>query len=129
MVKSTAETLHNDIMKILDDYVDDVERKSTECVKKVAQKGAKALRNSSPRHTGKYASGWTVKTENKRTGTMATIYNGKTPGLPHLLEHGHVIRNGTGRSFGSTKSIAHIKPVEEQIIEEFGNELKKVIQK
>ena len=105
MVKSTAETLHNDIMKILDDYVDDVERKSTECVEKVAQKGAKALRNSSPRHTGKYASGWTVKTENTRTGTMATIYNGKTPGLPHLLEHGHVIRNGTGRSYGSIQEL------------------------
>lgn len=128
MVKSTAETFHNDLMKILDDYVDDIERGSAECVKKVAQKGAKALRNSSPKQTGRYASGWTVKTEDKRTGAVATIYNGKSPGLPHLLEHGHVIRNGTGRTYGSTKAIEHIKPIEEQIIEEFGNDLKKVIQ-
>lgn len=119
-----VERLQADIQKILEQYVDEVERTSAECVKKVAQKGAKALRSASPRQSGQYASGWSTKTEISRTDAVSIIYNKAKPGLPHLLEHGHVTRNGTGRTFGRTPAHEHIAPIETEIIEEFERTLK-----
>lgn len=121
----TPEQFQTEIQKILDEYSDEVSRKSEECVRKVANKGAKMLRSSSPRITGKYASGWSAKTEKSRiTDVVSIIHNKKKPGLPHLLEYGHVNRNGTGRTFGRTPAHEHIASVETQIIEEFQNTLK-----
>lgn len=113
------ERLQSDIGKILEEYTEDVERTSEECVKKVAQKGAKALRNSSPVRSGKYASGWTSRVETSRTESVGIIYNKARPGLAHLLEHGHVSRNGTGRTFGRVPEHVHIAPIEEEIAQEF----------
>lgn len=114
-----VERLQADIDKILEEYADEVARTSEECVKKVAQKGARALRQASPRQSGGYASGWSVQTEKSRTDAVSIIYNKNKPGLPHLLEHGHVTRNGTGRAFGRTPAHEHIAPIEEEIINEF----------
>ena len=116
--------LSSAIAKILNDYAEDVDKKSDECVKKVAQKGARTLRMVSPRKSGKYAGGWTVKMEKKRMYSEAIIYNKDRPGLAHLLEHGHAIRNGTGRYFGDTKANVHIKPVEEELNNEFEKQIK-----
>jgi hypothetical protein len=124
MAKLTPiERLQADMVNILEEYADDVSRKTEECVKKVAQKGAKALRNSSP-GSGDYAKGWTYKVETSRMNTVATLYN-KKPGLPHLLEHGHVTRNGTERvDFADTPAHVHISPVEEEITETFSKQIK-----
>lgn len=119
-----VDQLHSAIMSILEDYSEEVERKSGECVRKIAQQGAKTLRSVSPRKSGDYAGGWTYKVEQKRLGTEGTIYNSKKPGLPHLLEYGHVTRNGTGRVFDDTPAHPHIKAVEEQIISDFEKSIK-----
>lgn len=125
MAKLTPiERLHDDIMKILDEYTDDVDRKSEECVKKVAQKGALALRHNSPRKSGKYADGWTYKVQKTRLETNAVIYNAARPGLAHLLEHGHATRNGDGRRYDDTPAHVHIAPIEEQIAEDFEKTIK-----
>ena len=120
----TPEQFQAEIQKILDEYSDEVSRKSEECVRKVANKGAKRLRSSSPSRSGGYASGWSVKTEKGRMDAVSIIHNKKKPGLPHLLEYGHVTRNGTGRTLGRTPAHEHIAPVETQIIEEFQRTLK-----
>lgn len=44
-----------------------------------------------------YRKGWTSKVELTRTGAQAIVYNKTKPGLSHLLEFGHALRNG-GRS-------------------------------
>lgn len=116
--------LHSAIMTILEDYSEEVERKSGECVRKIAQKGAKTLRGVSPRKKGEYAGGWTYKVEKKRLYTEGVIYNKDKPGLPHLLEFGHATRNGTGRVLADTPAHPHIKAVEEQIIADFENSIK-----
>jgi hypothetical protein len=46
------------------------------------------------------------------------IYN-EHPGLPHLLEYGHVSRNGTGRTYGEVPGHEHIQPVEEEMVRDF----------
>ena len=126
-VEVGVEQLHSAIMKILDDYSEDIDRKSEECVRKVAQQGAKTLRNVSPRRNNKYAPGWTYKVEKKRLGAEGTNYNKDRPGLAHLLEFGHATRNGTGREFDPTPAHPHIEKVEEQIIQDFEKSIKVVI--
>ena len=119
MPRVPLEQLQSSVEKILDEYVDDVDRKSKECVRKVARSGVKALKGSSPSKSGKYASGWTSEVEEGRMQATATLYNGKKPGLPHLLEHGHATRNGTGRVFPPTPAHPHIAAVEETLVNEF----------
>lgn len=119
-----VDQLHSAIMSIMEDYSEEVERKSGECVRKIAQQGAKTIRSVSPRRGGDYAGGWTYKVEQKRLGTEGTIYNSKKPGLAHLLEHGHATRNGTGRTYDDTPAHPHIKAVEEQIITDFEKSIK-----
>lgn len=124
----TADQLSDAIRDVLDEYGDDVSKTTVECVKEVAKQGVKALRANSPRGTtggkrhGKYARNWTSQVEDRRVYAVATIYN-KTPGLPHLLEYGHVSRNGTGRTFGSVGGRPHIKAVEETLIRDYTNNL------
>lgn len=106
------------VNNILADYADEVEKVSEECVKRIAQAGAKELKKVSPRKTGKYASGWTYKIERGRMAVSAVIYNRAKPGLAHLLEHGHVSRNGTGRVFRPTPAHPHIQAVNDWVVDE-----------
>ena len=111
---------------ILKEYNDEIARGTKECVKKVARAGVKALRDVSPKRTGEYAAGWTAKVEEGRLRSTATLYN-KKPGLPHLLENGHAIKNGTGRTFGRVPGRPHIAPVEETLAEQFRDEIEVMI--
>ncbi len=117
MAKTTVDTLAADVMAILEEYTGDVERLNTETVKEIGKKGVQSLKSASGVFggRGKYASGWAVQTEETaRTVSKATLYNGKLPGLPHLLEHGHAKRGG-----GRTAGKVHIQPVEEELIRAF----------
>lgn len=63
-------------------------------------------------HTGKYASGWTVKRRKSRGKiTGFVVYNRTKPGLTMLLEKGHVVRNKSG-TYGRTLGIPHIAPAD-----------------
>ena len=94
--------------------------------KAVADKGAKQLRQTSPKRTGKYAKSWGVTREDSSFGENAKyiIHNKKHYRVAHLLEHGHVMANGK-----RTKAIPHIKPVEEQGIREYEKKFKNVVDK
>lgn len=120
MARSTVDTLSDDIKKILEEYEGEVIVLTKDTVKKIGKKGVEALKSSSGvfKGSGKYAAGWASKVEEKRTGATATLYNAKLPGLPHLLEYGHAMRNG-GRVAGTV----HIKPVEDELEKAFKQEL------
>ena len=99
---------------LLDEVNKDVERSAKTNIQTVAKESAQKLKSSSPKKTGEYAQGWGVK----RMGEMDVVtYNKTMPGLTHLLENGHVIRNKKG-TFGRAPAHKHIKPVEEWAIEE-----------
>lgn len=121
----TPDQLADRIKDVLKDYAEDVELKTVECVKAVAKEGVRALKSNSPHgKTGEYAKGWTQKTETTRLGSTATIYN-RDYRLPHLLEWGHVTRNGTGRQWDTKAKTArpHIEAVENTLIREFEHKL------
>lgn len=115
------------VNKILAEYGDDVRQNVNEVVRDITKAGVKEMKSASRGAvggTGKYAGGWTSQMETGRTSAQGTIYNGAVPGLPHLLEHGHVSRNGTGRTFGFVAAHPHIAEVEQKLINEFETKVK-----
>lgn len=115
------------VAEILEEYQTEIDRGTKECVQRVAKAGVKALQEVSPVRTGEYASGLASEIKEGRMGATATLYNAKKAGLVHLLEHGHVTRNGTGRTFGRTPAHVHVKPVEEQLMADFQEQIEVVI--
>jgi len=108
---------------ILEEYATEVKTGMDDAVKEVTKAGAKAVKQSAAKKfgNGEYAKSWTFKVEVDRLGASGVIYS-KKPGLPHLLENGHLLRNGR---FWQGKP--HIKPVEEQIEKDFEEEVIKHI--
>lgn len=116
--------LDDEIKKILEDYKNQVEKNVDDEAKKVAKLGAQKLKSSSPKNQGKYAKSWSWKKIGAPLGhAQYTVYNAKHYRLTHLLENGHLIRNQNG-TYGRTKAIPHIKPVEIIVQDEFFNKLK-----
>ena len=117
------------ITELLDAYKDEVGKDLAGAFNKVVKAGVSDLKSASRATfggTGKYASSWTFATEEERVLKQKHIIYSKTPGLPHLLEHGHALRGG-GRS-GSVQGREHIAPIERKIIEAFEKELINEIQ-
>ena len=113
-----------EINKILEDFGDNVTDNIKEVTKKVTQQGAiavKANAKNSFKGTGQYAKGWSVKMEEDYFSATGIIYN-KTPGLPHLLEHGHANRGG-----GRTPGRVHIGNAEDNLVKEFEDAVKRVL--
>lgn len=114
------------VSRILEEYGDNVSSLVKEVTKKVARVGVKAVKANAQGEfggTGKYAKGWTSQIEEDHFSAQGFIYNKSLPGLPHLLEHGHAMRGG-GRS-GSVAGREHIAPVEQELVEQFENNIKR----
>lgn len=94
------------IAGVLEEFNLKVNQTVQEVLPKVANDAAKQLKATSPGN-GSYASGWRQKTTKTDFTIEAVVYNAKKPGLPHLLEHSHLLRNGT-----RSTPIPHIKDVE-----------------
>jgi hypothetical protein len=111
--------LANEIAKALTEYTDEVTKGIEQEKKDKGKKAVQLLREKSPKgDTGSYAKGWTESTIDGKE----VIYNKTDYQLTHLLEYGHVKVNG-----GRVDAIPHIRPVEEQISNEFLEGVKKVI--
>ena len=122
-----SSTPHNQlaaaIAAILNEYADGVTTGVKDAVKKTTKDGAKMVKKEAVKKfgNGPYAKSWTYKVETERLGSNGVIYS-KKPGLPHLLENGHMLRNGR---FWQGKQ--HISTAEEKIVEEFEEEVIKSI--
>lgn len=119
MGKSIDINLEDELGRILDEYMDDVEETANKVINQVAREAAQKLKDTSPRddtgkYAGKYAEGWTLKRGKKLN---AVVYNATKPWLTHLLENGHVVRNQFG-TYDPYKGKKHIKPVREWAEEE-----------
>lgn len=102
------------LRQIMDEYQLKVQTVSRSACRKVSRKLGRTLRSTSPRRTGDYASGWGVKVLDADT---FVVYNKKMPGLTHLLENGHVIRNKYG-TYGRAPAYKHIEPAADAAQEE-----------
>lgn len=120
---SSHKPLEIQLQTLLDQYDKDVQDVVDKVAKMVAMEGAKTLRSSSPSKSGEYAQGW----RSRKTPYGYRIHNTKKPMLTHLLENGHLIRNKWG-TYGRTRPIKHIKPVEEWVKSEFETRIKRGIE-
>lgn len=112
------------VIDVLEDYSKDIQNAISETAIKTAKNGASKLKKTSPKRTGSYAKGWRVKTEKGFGFINCTIHNATDYQLTHLLENEHLTRNG-GKYTPKNK---HIKPVHDECVEEFENDVKKIIE-
>lgn len=124
--KTPIDKLQANIDKLLSAYAESVNKDVSQLAKDFAKKGALAVKQSAQakgwgEHTG-YAQGWTSQFIENRYSAQGVIFNKTVPGLPHLLENGHALRNG-----GRSRAIPHIAPVEEKLVQEFQKAVEGVI--
>ena len=125
----SPEELEKALKNYLNTYAEDIEDDVVECVDQVTKAAKTELVNTSPRGKGKrdtpYYKGWTIKLQKKGKGKYTkVVWNRTNYQLTHLLEFGHVTRNG-----GRTKPIEHIRPVEEKYKVEFVDLLERKIRR
>lgn len=111
-----------EINQALKEYVKEVQETMDETFKRMADKSVDKLAQTSPRGKSHkhYADRWAVK----ETPTGYIVHNKDKYQLTHLLEYGHVKRNGKGR----VNAQPHIKPVEDWIIDNVESRLKRDIE-
>lgn len=94
---------------ILDEYAERLNARTDDIMDDVASQTAADLRNTSPKKSGDYAKGWTVK-KDKRFHTYI-VHNRDHYRLTHLLNNGHVVANQFGK-YGRVMGDAHIERAE-----------------
>lgn len=120
-----AETISVQMRKILDAYEDRVKNVYEASVSRVSREAVQRLRNTSPKKSGSYARGWSLKKVKSRANVTDVIVHNRTDyQLTHLLENGHVIRNKKGE-YGRTRPIKHIAPVAEWAENELPNDIER----
>ena len=101
MVTNTSfENLPEEVKKTLDTYSQSITTELNKAFKELADQAADELKQGKPYHnrTGQYAADFAV-TNRKGSTSIAgaetyTVYNKKHYQITHLLEFGHLTRNG-----------------------------------
>ena len=113
------------VKEYLEIYVEDIGEAVEETSNQIGKEAKEELKQTSPKRTGKYAKGWTVRKDKKKKNyNTVKVWNRTNYQLTHLLEFGHATRNG-----GRTKAIPHIRPVEEKYKSEFEKQIKEKIRR
>lgn len=114
--------LSKDLQKILSEYTDEVLKAVNEAVDETAENTVNELKSSGEfkNRTGKYRRSWTVKDGSYKLGVQSKIVRNRRFQLSHLLEYGHVTRNGK-----RTRGFPHIRKARENAIKDFERNIKK----
>ena len=123
------------VEELLKEYGDDVFEAVSDSVEEVTDEATEKLRSVNHfapggNPSGAYAKSWVNDVVRvTRVSTAKVVHNEEHYRLTHLLENGHVIRNGTGRTFGRTGKYPHIADVDEWAREELPKRFRKKVNK
>ena len=112
------------IGEYLEAYTKEITNEVRDAAIRVGEEAAGELKASGPKKTGKYAKFWKIKVVEGEGTINVTVHNSKYYRLTHLLENGHVNRDGS-----RTRGRPHIKPVEEKVKEEYLKAVEEAIRK
>jgi hypothetical protein len=120
--------LQKEIAKQLEKYADDVMGKTQAVAVAVAKKTVQTLKTSNAfqDHTGQYRKSFKqqpVEASMKNTAGAVVYAAGVGGSIGHLIEHGHMNRDGTSR----VNANPHWREAAEQAASEFEDELTKQI--
>lgn len=120
------ENLASEIMKGLEEYYD----MATDEVKKEVKKAGRNIRkdiqeNAPVGETKKYSKSWSVKTMKETSNSIELVVHSRNRyQLAHLLEKGHVLRQG-----GRVSAKPHIGPAEEKGVRELEENIMRKLRK
>lgn len=125
--------LQSQMKKILEEYGQEVEQIVQEEAESAVKNAVKKLKEkkrfaAGSNAKGEYARGWSSTIVHSRLGMKAVAFNKKHAQLTHLLENGHVSKNGTGRVFGEVKAYPHIAQINDEAEEEFVKGIERRVQ-
>ena len=123
-IKGILEEYGEQVTEVMGDSIDSVSKEAVERLQNVQT----FAENGNP--TGAYSKSW--EAEDIKTGRLSkkrVIHNKEHYRLTHLLEKGHVSRNGTGRTFGRVPAYPHIAPVNDYVREELPKEIERRLSK
>ena len=87
------------VYQALDQLLTEASNEINEALDKTMAEGMKLAKNdvqaASP-GGGEYRNGWKIKTVRVRSGFEGVVYNAAKPGLTHLLENSHIVKNQFG---------------------------------
>lgn len=128
-VTITPEEFSDIIVELVKTEVDENKKKVTNGIKKIARearqeveakspvskkeydgntdnyKGSKRFAQDNAKH---YKESWTTTTVEEKGTLTATVHNKKWQ-LVHLLENGHLLKDGTGRVYGEVPAYEHVE--------------------
>jgi len=126
MANVSVDQLAAEIAKGLAEYSQDVVERVNASSERIGKEAVNRLKQTSPKRYGNYAKSWAMKTEKAVGQPHRRIIHAKAPHyrLTHLLEYGHAKRGG-----GRVAGIPHIRPAEEQVIQDFVAEVEEAIKR
>ena len=120
--KVSLNNFASEVIKITEEYADEVEDQTEAAVVKTAFKAEDKLHVAGKfeNRTGKYRKGWTVTFNQLRYGLEAVVHN-KVYMLTHLLESGHakwLWGRNTGEEVQAFEHIASVNEEAQKMLEE-----------
>jgi beta-glucosidase/6-phospho-beta-glucosidase/beta-galactosidase len=119
MPMTNINDLGREIQKQLKYYARDVAEKVEQAKEETSTQLKQDIVRDSPERRPSYKKGWRIK----EVGNKHILHNATDYQLTHLLEHGHMLRNGE-RYQGKV----HIRPNEEKAIREYLKKIERAIE-
>lgn len=118
-----AENLDTAISDILENYATDITEAVNERTIKAANVLKKDISADAPVKTGKQKKSWRVTKEKLAGRSIVAIVHSTDYRKVHLLENGHLTRNGITR----TKPIRYVSTNEEKIVKQYEQDVAEAI--
>ena len=122
-MKTDINGLSDAISDIMNDYSTNVRETVNTEIDKAAKSLKKSISADAPVLTGTQKKSWRVTKEKLAGGDIKAIVHSTDYRKVHLLEHGHVTRNGITR----TKPIHYVSKNEQELVEKFPGQLANAI--